>query len=106
MAFQHLIQTINANFNLQVPMDANAKILHGELAAYINTLINTNFEKLITLLYRIDVSEEKLKIMLHDNANKNAGEIIATLIIERQQQKISLQSSVNKNKIDCDEEEW
>lgn len=58
------------------------------LAAYVNELIMTNFERLVQLLYRIDVSEEKLKKLLRQNPESDAGIIIADLIIERQKQKI------------------
>ena len=35
------------------------------------------------LLYRIDVSEAKLKKVLHENPNEDAAGLIADLIIER-----------------------
>ncbi|MBC7535572.1 MAG: hypothetical protein H7258_07770 [Ferruginibacter sp.] len=62
--------------------------LHARLAVYINQLIINNFEDLIYILYRVDVSEAKLKSLLKANVNSDAGEMIATLIIERQVQKI------------------
>ena len=54
----------------------------------INDMINTNFERLISLLYRIDVHEEKLKSLLRQNESEDAGKIIASLIISRQLEKI------------------
>lgn len=57
------------------------------LAAFINDLINRDFDALVQLLYRIDISEEKLKKLLRENPGENAGDIIARLIIERQLQK-------------------
>lgn len=65
------------------------------LAAYVNELIMTNFERLVQLLYRIDVSEEKLKKLLRQNPESNAGLIIASLIIERQKQKILVNTEEN-----------
>jgi len=77
----------------------------NELASEINQLILTNFERLIQLLYRIDVSELKLKTLLKENPNEDAGKIIATLIIERQLQKIKYKSSSTETKEDeCEEE--
>lgn len=58
-----------------------------ELADAINYMITHNFEKLVQLLYRIDVNEQKLKKMLQ-TYNEEAGKIIARLIIERQLEKI------------------
>ncbi len=83
-----LIQSVNSYLLLQLPETITAEELQQELAAFVNSLINTNFEKLVSLLYRIDISEIKLKELLKNNEDKNAGDIIAALIIERQQQKI------------------
>ncbi|MEN9963413.1 MAG: hypothetical protein RL582_508 [Bacteroidota bacterium] len=65
------------------------------LAAYVNELIMTNFERLVQLLYRIDVSEEKLKKLLRQNPESDAGIIIADLIIDRQKQKILINTEEN-----------
>jgi hypothetical protein len=65
------------------------------LAAYVNELIMTNFERLVQLLYRIDVSEEKLKKLLRQNPESDAGLIIANLIIERQKQKFLINTEEN-----------
>lgn len=71
----------------------------------INNLILHNFEKLVQLLYRIDVYEDKLKGMLADNANEDAAKIIAALIIERQLQKIKSRAAFKKDD-DVSEERW
>ena len=55
---------------------------------YINDLIEHDFQKLISLLYRVDVPENKLRQMLRDNPGEDAGKIIASLMIERLLQKI------------------
>ncbi len=59
-----------------------------ELAAFVNHLINTDFEKLVFLLYRIDVSETTIKHLLALPTSSNAGELIADAIIARQEEKI------------------
>ena len=71
----------------------------------MNHLISTDFNHLIQVLYRIDVSETKLKQVLKDNPNEDAGKIIARLIIERQQQKMISRNSFKKSGEDIDEEE-
>lgn len=77
------------------------------LSAYINRLILNHFEKLVQVLYRIDVSEDKLKYLLHHYRNENAGDIIAKLIIDRQVQKMLFKQEMeNKIEQDCDEERW
>lgn len=80
-------------------------ILLRQLADYINRLILTNFEKMIQLLYRIDVSETRLKQLLKENPNEDAGKMIAALIIERQIQKINFKKEMTENEGDDGGEE-
>ena len=54
----------------------------------INRLIKNDFHLLASSLYRLDVSESKLKYLLDQNRSENAAPIIADLIIERQVEKI------------------
>ena len=55
----------------------------SDLMAYINDCIQHDFNKLVQLLYRIDVSEEKLKYILQLNPNEDAAKLIAAVIVER-----------------------
>ena len=61
--------------------------LRTQLEAYINELIQVDFPKLVDLLYRIDISEKKLKELFASQQNKDSASIITDLIIERQLQK-------------------
>ena len=73
----------------------------------INDLVNTHFQKLVSILYRMDVSETKLKQLLNENAGTNAALIITDLIIERQEQKIiSRQQFRKKDENISDDEKW
>src|SRR5579872_3297533 len=53
----------------------------------IEELAGKNMEKLMWMLYRVDVSEKKLKETLSATAVADFGRVIADLIIERQIQK-------------------
>ena len=59
------------------------------LANYLNDLILNDFEKLIFILYKVDVDEKRLKNILTTNLQTDAGELLARLVVERQIQKIS-----------------
>ena len=73
----------------------------------INDLINNDFQKLVSILYRMDVSETKLKQLLNENPGTNASLIITDLMIERQEQKmISRQQFRKKDENISDEEKW
>lgn len=77
------------------------------LAEKINDLINNDFQKLVSILYRMDVSETKLKQLLNDNPGTNAALIITDLMIERQKQKlISRQQFRKKDENISDDEKW
>jgi len=76
------------------------------LSGYINGLIVAHFEELITLLYRLDINEKKLRDLLQQHTSEDAAPIIATLILERQEQKIrSRQSFTQKDNI-AEEDKW
>jgi hypothetical protein len=68
---------------------------------YINHLIVHDFEKLVRILYRVDVDENRLRTILKQE-HTDAGILIARMIIERQIQKINFRRSHQKN----DNSEW
>jgi hypothetical protein len=105
---QHsLVSVINDSLGIELRKDTSADQLADILAGHVNDLIDHDFNKLVNLLYRIDVNESKLRQMLNDNAH-DAGRIIAGLIIERQLQKIAFRESFrsnNESNID-EKEKW
>jgi hypothetical protein len=100
---QHYLQQ-----NFQLPIAINEmQDAENFLAEKINALIKDDFNLLIQILYRIDVNETRLKQVLKDNPNEDAGKIIAALLIERQLQKISTRGQFKrKNDNFSDEEKW
>lgn len=81
-------------------------LFRENLAAYIRNLINSDFQKLISILYRLDVSEKKLKNLLAQT-NSDAGFVIADAIIERQSEKIiSRKNFSSPGKNISEEEKW
>jgi hypothetical protein len=77
----------------------------GALSTAINDLILHDFERLVSLLYRLDVNEKKLKYLLASELNANASDTIAALVIERQLQKIKSRRENRRDINDVDEEE-
>jgi hypothetical protein len=82
------------------------KLNKEDLSKAINYLIETDFHALIQLLYKIDINEHKLKQALQNNAEKNAGDIIADMIIERQQQKEIFRKMFKQQNDIPDNEKW
>jgi hypothetical protein len=77
-----------------------------ELIHYINELINLDFDYLIYLLYRIDISETKLKKLLSEQPLTNAGLLIADLMIARWQQAEYDKRQTSLPPEACNEEPW
>ena len=78
-------------------------VMKKMISAEVNRLILEDFNGLISLLYRLDIHEEKLRKTLSDE-NGDAGDIIATMILERQKQKLEARKLFKSG--DCDEERW
>ena len=62
--------------------------LHTQLIAQIDELIKTSYSKLISVLYRIDLSEEELRQGAKELPRYNQVEAIAHLIIVRELKKV------------------
>jgi hypothetical protein len=83
-----IIDVLNATLT-QSDKEIDWETIQDQLAVYINELILTDFNKLMSILYQIDVSEAKIRKALATNQGQhNAGEILASFIIDRQLQKI------------------
>jgi hypothetical protein len=87
MAEKELIQLLNKTLETGFDEGLVLSDLKQKLVIYINSLILNDFSKVVTILYRVDVDENKLKKILKEKAGTDAAEIIADLIIERELQK-------------------
>lgn len=56
---------------MELTIQALEKLTPEDLAIAINELIKNDFSKLVQLLYRIDVSEAKLKYILQTHTNED-----------------------------------
>lgn len=80
--------------------------LRQHLVVHINDLLLNDFNKLVRILYRVDVSEQKLKYLLRENPGTDAAVIIADLLIERQEQKIKTKQSFKTDDNIPGEDKW
>ena len=100
-----LIAGIKKDLAIELPGMIGLNELEVLLSVHINQLIQKNFQQLVTLLYRIDINEAKLKQLLQEYADEDAGKIIAQLIIERQLQKIKSRQQFSRRDNDIPEED-
>ena len=104
MKSEQVLEEVSKELEVIVKDD---KITKQVLVDKINDLINNDFQKLVSILYRVDVSEIKLKQLLNENAGTNAALIIADLMIERQAEKIRSRQQFNKRDENIsDNERW
>ncbi|HTE10069.1 MAG TPA: hypothetical protein VK645_03850 [Chitinophagaceae bacterium] len=107
MEEQSLIAIINSEMDLALPLHMAFEEMRQKLQARVNQIIETDFQKLVNILYRIDVNERKLKYLLQENVGEDAPVIIADLIIERQMEKIKSRKQFSRHDDDSgDEEKW
>ena len=76
------------------------------LTEIVAFLIDHNFEKLLWILYRIDVDEEKAKTLLGKHLPEDAPAILADLIVQRQLKKEELRKQFEQSaKLSDDDED-
>ncbi len=85
---EELIRELNKGYGIELVPKLSKEELENALAEKCNTLIRDDFEALVRLLYRIDINEARLRHLLKENINAEAGRIIARMIIDRLGQKI------------------
>lgn len=101
-----LVHLINNDLRLQLATSLSLEELKEKMVIEINEMINHDFEKLVSLLYRIDVDENKMKYLLQQGQGENAATLITDLIIERQLQKIRNRNGSKTDKDIPEDEKW
>lgn len=86
--------------------EGNQDAFERLLADRINQLVANDFPALVNILYRIDVSEKKVKQELKDQPDRDAGSLIAALIIERMLEKFKNRENFRPNSPIPDDEKW
>ena len=94
-----------AKCNLPIAAKMTEQEIYAALAAYINNLITSDFSYLVSLLYRLDVSEKKLKDLLNQQ-QAPAGDLIAAMIVERQLEKIKSREMFKSNRPIDEADKW
>lgn len=80
--------------------------LKKQLATYLNELLLHDFHSLVQLLYRVDVSEKKLKTVLQESPNEDAGNLLAELVLQRQLEKLETKRRFQFPDDASEEERW
>ena len=92
-------EVISHNFDLPELTDSDFDRLRKILIDRVDDLLNHDFEKLLWILYRVDVSESRANQLLAEHPDKPA-EVLADLVIERQIQKVRSRLNYKKSTTD------
>jgi predicted Zn-dependent protease len=102
---REMINEIGHSLDIQLNENILLDQLRARMIVRINELIQKDFNALVLVLYRVDVSEAKLKYFLKTNKDHDAASIIADLVIERQLQKIETRKKFSQENRDIPEDE-
>lgn len=103
---QQLQLELNNLYGLQTENSDPLSRLEELLSQKINTMIQFDFAGLIRILYRIDVDENKLSLLLNGNSTEDSGLVLARLLIARQLEKIKSRKQYKSKNLNVDEDNW
>ena len=103
---QATARELDDTMELRLPDTVSYEQLEELLAQRVETLISHYFEHFVFLLYRIDVPENQIRIILDNDAGAGAYHKIAALLIERQLQKIKSREMYKTDPPENEEERW
>ena len=106
METKALLYDLNTSYGLNLQETPAMDSLEALLAERVNAMINGDFSALVQLLYRIDINESRLRLILQENRASDAGQLIARLILERQWQKILTRREYSRRDTPGEEERW
>ena len=84
MIQEELIDIISRDMGIDLPPQPDIPALRHAVNEAVNYLIQHDFNRLVNILYRVDLDEQKLKFLLQENVGEDASLVITNLIIERQ----------------------
>ena len=92
---------IRAPFELEAgPPPADEAELLALLAARIEEMLIHRQDSLMSLLYRLDVLEEKIRPVMHPNAPEPPHIGLARLVLERQKQRIETKLKIKPDPLE------
>ncbi|MFI5188466.1 MAG: hypothetical protein ACHQF0_17170 [Chitinophagales bacterium] len=100
-----IISELSQSMEIDLHEKRSIEELKLALTDHINYLITHDFNKLMRILYRVDVSEKVLRANLKNNES-DAGNVIAGMIIDRQLQKIETKRQFKTNDDIPENEKW
>lgn len=83
-----LLPVLSSNFELVGSSEITMEELKQLLSSTIRVMLDNNLEKLVSILYRIDVGQRVTDDIFAENNKEDIAPLLAEAIIQRQIQKI------------------
>lgn len=87
-------------------LELESDVLREKLKILVQRLVDKDFSALVQVLYRIDVSEKKLKSILSNNPLERSTDILVDAIIERQKEKLRARDTFSHSADIPEDERW
>lgn len=85
-----------AGKDFELPEEISETQLREALIKAFEYLVEDDFPKLVQILYRADVDQDKLKLLLESTGNSSSGEVIADAYMARQKAKLEIWNKYSK----------
>lgn len=85
---KELSEAISSRFEMTISDSYSLDDLKRALFNRISELLDKNVERLLSMLYRVDLNQKKLDEIFQNNSKEDIAEKIAEAVIKRQMQKI------------------
>lgn len=92
--FKSLSTIVNRDF--EVDDISTESLLRERLIEAFAYLLDNDISKMMNILYRTDVDEEKLKQLLISNADLPSAAVIADVYISRQKEKVETRKKYSR----------
>ncbi len=95
---QEVYNIISGNFELQKSSVLTLEEIHIILTETISELLDKNVERLVSILYRIDVGQKRTDEIFNNPSKDEIASLIADAVIERQLQKVKTRRKYSNGK--------
>ena len=100
---QDVSDLIIGDFHLEEKQDTlvsrDMQEFREKLRILIKYMLDREFEKLLNAMYRLDINEEKFKMVLSNQESQDVALDIADLVIEREMQKVITRRKYREGKL-------
>lgn len=94
---KELSEAISSRFEISIKENYTLDDLKKALAVRILSLLDSNVERLLSMLYRVDLSQKKLDEIFRNESKEEIADQIAEAVVDRQLQKIQTRKYYKNN---------